>query len=196
VRLSCCERELHPSGALARRIYVSFDAGVAVSEERAGSPDWGAIYAREGPGLLRFARRLSASDDEARDVLQEVFVRAMRTSSRPTDASRFRPWLYRIVTNECIDRRRRRRFFIASLDAVRAPAPVIDTSGDALVRQALRSIPPDQAAALVLRLQEGRSRAEIASHLGISEEGVKSRLARGRLNFAAAYRRLERGLAR
>jgi len=45
-------------------------------------------------------------------------------------------------------------------------------------------------------LHEGRSRSEIAAHLGISEEGVKSRLARGRLNFAAAYRRLERGLAR
>jgi RNA polymerase sigma-70 factor, ECF subfamily len=187
---------LHPFGLLLRHIYVSPDAGVAVSTKSAGTPDWGAIYAREGPALLRFARRLSTSDDEARDVLHEAFLRAMRTSSRPEDASRFRPWLYRIVTNECIDRRRRRRFLFVSLDAVRDPAPAADTSGDALVRQALRSIPPDQAAALVLRLQEGRSRAEIASHLGISEEGVKSRLARGRLNFAAAYRRLERGLAR
>jgi DNA-directed RNA polymerase specialized sigma24 family protein len=45
-------------------------------------------------------------------------------------------------------------------------------------------------------LHDGFSRAEAARILGITEEAVKSRLARGRLNFAAAYKRLERGLAR
>jgi RNA polymerase sigma-70 factor, ECF subfamily len=191
------ELKWHLVDARVRLSGVALDVSVSVAEPERARPDWAALYASEGPALLRYARRLSASDDEARDVLQETFVRAMRTSNTPSDPGRYRPWLYRIVTNEVIDRQRRqRRFLFLPLDAVRSPAPSMDTSEAELIRQALRSIPPDQAAALVLRLQEGRSRSEIAAHLGISEEGVKSRLARGRLNFAAAYRRLERGLAR
>jgi DNA-directed RNA polymerase specialized sigma24 family protein len=115
--------------------------------------------------LLRYARRLSVNDDEPRDVLQQAFVHAMRSRSRPSDATRIR-----IVTNEVIDRRRRRRFLSLSLDDVTAAAPSTDTSEVDLVRQALRSIPTDQAAALVLRLHVGRSRAEIAAHFVISEE--------------------------
>ena len=61
---------------------------------------------------------------------------------------------------------------------------------------ALNSIPPDQAIALTLHLHSGFSRLEIAILLRTNEETIKSRLSRGRRNFAAAYRRLERGLAR
>jgi len=60
----------------------------------------------------------------------------------------------------------------------------------------MRSIPADQAATLLLFYESGFARGEIADLLNVSEETVKSRLARGRKNFMAAYRRLERGLAR
>jgi RNA polymerase sigma-70 factor (ECF subfamily) len=162
------------------------------------SPDWDYVYSQNADALLRFARRLTKSTDEAADIVQEAFLRAIRSASPPDEDHQLTSWLYRIVANLIIDRWRRRRLLMVPLDKVRGSveptAP--DRSDLVLVRQALQSIPPDQAVALVLRLTEGRSRAEIAATLAISEEGVKSRLARGRLNFAAAYRRLERGLAR
>ena len=64
------------------------------------------------------------------------------------------------------------------------------------MRSALDAIPFDQATTLLLHYHAGFRRGEIARMHGVSEETVKSRLARGRRNFMAAYRRLERGLAR
>ena len=65
--------------------------------------------------------------------------------------------------------------------------PAFDSDADA-VRRALQRIPVVQAAALVLRLHEGFSRAEIAELTGVTERAVKDRLERGRENFARAYR--------
>lgn len=155
------------------------------------APDWVALYRDHGPRLLRYLRRLTRDEEEAADLMQDTFERAMRAGTVPADAS---AWLYRIASNAAIDhlrRRRRLRFLRLPPEAV---APTRDTDDLELVRRALRSIPPDQAVALVLRLHEGRSRREVAELLGLSEDGVKSRLARGRLNFIAACRRIERGL--
>jgi len=124
--------------------------------------------------------------------VQDVFVRAMHSSRVPaTDAER-RPWLYRIATNLAIDElRRRRRFRFLPFSGREAVDPPTTAEGDP-VRRALAGIPPEQAAALILRLHEGFTRAETAELLGLSEEGVKSRLARGRVRFTEEYLRLTR----
>lgn len=185
---------MHPPdpGARRRDVYVN---ALGAAKPTTDTHDWGRAYEQHAPALLRYARRLTKSADEAGDVVQEAFLNAMRSASPPRDDHRLRLWLYRIVSNEIIDRHRRRRFLFLPLGEVQVAAEPIDGSELGLVRRALQSIPSEQAVALVLRLHEGRSRSEIAAMLGLSEEGVKSRLARGRLNFAAAYRRLERGLA-
>jgi DNA-directed RNA polymerase specialized sigma24 family protein len=64
------------------------------------------------------------------------------------------------------------------------------------IRRALGSVSPDAAATLLLFYGHGFSREELALMFAASEETVKSRLARGRRDFIAAYRRLERRLAR
>jgi len=60
----------------------------------------------------------------------------------------------------------------------------------ALVRAALRRIPRDQAVTLTLALHEGFTRREIGHMLNLTDDGVKSRLSRGRRNFAMAYRQM------
>ncbi len=85
--------------------------------------------------------------------------------------------------------RRRRRFaFLPFSGSERDDRATFDVDAD-VVRSALRSVPPEQATALVLRLHEGFSRAEIAQLTGVSERVVKERLERGRESFAQAYRR-------
>jgi RNA polymerase sigma-70 factor, ECF subfamily len=154
--------------------------------------DWAAVYEAEGPTLQRYVRRLVGPAD-ANDLLQECFSRAMSAERRPPRREEVRPWLYRIVSNLAIDTlRRRRRWRFLSLDHARSE-PAQTSPESEIVRAALVAIAPDQAVALVLRLHERLSRAEIAQALGISESAVKGRLVRGRLNFVAAYRRLGGG---
>lgn len=151
--------------------------------------DWQSVYQSEGPALMRYVQRL-VGPTEAPDLIQECFIRAMRAARQPTRREEIRPWLYRIITNLALDAlRRRRRWRLVSFDrARRTEAP--STTESEIVRTALSAIAPDQAAALVLRVQERLSRAQIAEVLGISESAVKGRLVRGRLSFVTAYRRL------
>lgn len=165
--------------------------GPAFDEPAVAPIDWESAYRRAAPAIHRFLRRLVGSMD-ADDLLHDCFVRAMSAKRVPAKASELTPWLYRIATNGALDRlrqRRRRLLLPLVFAAARQASPQTDEESD-LVRQALLMIPPDQAVTLVLRLHEGRSRREVAELLGVSEETVKSRLARGRLRFTSAYDRL------
>lgn len=103
--------------------------------------------------------------------MQETFARAMRAGRAPTEADELRRWLYRIATNATIDRLRRERLlrFVPFIGTEEAPRAESDETE--LVRRALRSISPEQATALVLRLHEGFTPGEIASMIGIGEAG-------------------------
>jgi RNA polymerase sigma-70 factor (ECF subfamily) len=158
--------------------------------------DWRYAYERFGPELSAFVYRLTANEEVAQDLVQDTFVRAIRRQGTLADQGALRAWLYRIAANIVIDWRRRRALlsFVPFLGSEQAPERSSDTP--ALVRQALRSIPAAQAVALVLSYHEGFSRSEVATMLGVPEETVKTRIARGRKSFEASYLRLERGLAR
>ncbi len=151
--------------------------------------DWERAYVLHAPALLRYLRRLSRDPETAEDLMHETFERAGRTGRVPAESD-VRPWLYRIATNLAVDHlRRRRRFaFLPFSGRERDDRATFDADAD-VVRRALRAIPPEQATALVLRLHEGFSRAEIAELTGVSERAVKERLERGREGFARAYRR-------
>jgi len=155
--------------------------------------DWAVVYEVHGPDVFAFLRRSLGSEALAEDVLHDTFVRALRARTRPALDS-VRPWLFTIAANLAISQHRRSRLlaFLPFTDDAPSRAEPYD-AGSELVRRALRTIPRDQAVTLTLALHEGYTRREIAQMLSMSEEGVKSRLARGRRNFAAAYRSLDRG---
>jgi RNA polymerase sigma-70 factor (ECF subfamily) len=152
--------------------------------------DWDLLYRLHAGGILRYCRRLAKSSEAAEEIMQETFARAIRSGPAPEGADDARRWLYRIATNATTDRLRRERLlrFVPFVGSERAPEN--DREEIDLVRRALRSIAPEQAAALVLRVHEGFAPSEIAATLGISEAGVKSRLVRGRRAFIAAYERI------
>jgi len=160
-------------------------------QRHAGEPavDWGRAYALHAAALLRYLQRLSRDPGTAEDLMHDTFERAARASRVPVVEAELRPWLYRIATNLAVDhmRRRRRLAFRPFSGRERDERPAFDSDADA-VRRALQRIPVVQAAALVLRLHEGFSRAEIAELTGVTERVVKDRLERGRENFARAYR--------
>ena len=155
-----------------------------------GDPDaFGTLFARHRDRLWAVAVRTLGDPDDAADALQDAMISAFRRAASFRGESAVTTWLHRIVVNACLDLLRRRAARPATsglaaeaLDAVAAghgPAqPDTDTSLD--VTAALRTLPPEQRAALVLVDMLGYPVAEAAAVLGVSEGTVKSRCSRGR----------------
>lgn len=159
--------------------------------------DWESAYAEHARGLAAYLLRMVHDTEGAADLVHDTFIEAIRAENDLRDRDKLRPWLYRIATRAAYRHLRRRRVLrlvrLAEAEGLNvAAADAIDLQ----VHSALAAIGTDQASALLLHHQQGFTRREIAQVAGVSEEAVKSRLARGRANFIAAYRRLERGLAR
>jgi RNA polymerase sigma-70 factor (ECF subfamily) len=148
--------------------------------------------------VFNLAARLLGDGEEARDVAQEVFLQVYRTLGRFEGRSSLKTWIYRIVVNQCHNRRRfwqrRARDREEALDEG-LPAPdregggawhaspyeqAVERERARRVQSALLGLRFDQRSVLVLREIEGLSCQEVATALGIPEGTVKSRLSRAR----------------
>ena len=162
------------------------------------------IVSRHKQPLHRLIARIIGDDDEALDVLQDVFVAAHGSLRRFDLARPMRAWLARIAINKARDWRRRRavrRLISAVLPIEHASnvadeQPAIDTlAADRqelrLVSAAIAGLPANLRETLILRTIEGMTQAEAADALGISEKAVETRLyrARQRLTVEIAQRR-------
>jgi RNA polymerase sigma-70 factor, ECF subfamily len=129
--------------------------------------------------------------------MHETFLRGLRAAPTFSDFRAARAWLFRTATNLARNELRRRRLlaFVPFTGTEPSADDAFSVQADQL-RKALGTLSFDQASTLLLHYHSGFQRREIAELQAVSEETVKSRLARGRKNFIAAHRRLERGLAR
>ncbi len=147
-------------------------------------------------GLYRHVLRIVGAQHDAEDVVQDALVSVWRSLSAFQGGS-FRAWVFRIATNRAIDiiRARRRRGELPlepfgdeevewSEPADPGPDPVQLASESetlAAVEEALRDIPAEQRAALLLRDREGFSYDEIAQIMAVEIGTVKSRIHRARV---------------
>ena len=162
----------------------------AHSAGRVGRLPWRELYDAHAAELVGYLRKLTGDPEVATDLMQDTFAAGMRDERALRDVALARPWLFRIATRLAMKRLRRARLiaFLPFAGTERSTEGVPDVEGLA-VRDAMRSISPDQAAALVLHYAHGFTRAEVAELTGRSEEAIKSRIARGRRAFLAAYDR-------
>ncbi|PZR01038.1 MAG: RNA polymerase sigma factor [Cereibacter sphaeroides] len=161
-----------------------------------------ALTLRLTPRVLGFAARMLRDGAEAEDVAQEAMLRLWRIAPdwRQGEA-RVTTWLYRVVSNLCTDRLRRRRG--PALDEVPeveddAPAAVarmIEADRVMALESALALLPERQRQAVVLRHLEGLANPEIAEVMDIGVEAVESLVARGKRGLSALLsgRRAELG---
>jgi RNA polymerase sigma-70 factor (ECF subfamily) len=152
---------------------------------------FGILFTRHRERLWAVAVRTLGDADDAADALQDAMISAFRRAGSFRGDSAVTTWLHRIVVNACLDLLRRRAARPATtgladgtMDALAPAAQGSATAADsdtALdVAAALRTLPPDQRAALVLVDMLGYSVADASEVLGVSEGTVKSRCARGR----------------
>ncbi len=152
-------------------------------------PTWEEVAREHGRFLYMLAFRLTGNNDDAQDLVQEVLLRVRRGLETYRPGS-LEGWLSRITTNTFLDevRRRRRRpvdLFPDDPDRVVPPSDAADVAlaAEALpddVQSALRRLPPDYRAAVVLCDVVGLSYQEIADALDAPVGTVRSRIHRGR----------------
>ncbi|MGH9210693.1 MAG: sigma-70 family RNA polymerase sigma factor [Acidimicrobiales bacterium] len=155
-----------------------------------GTPTWEQVAQVHGDFIFTVAYRLTGDHHDAQDLVQEVLLRVQRGLATYRPGS-LEAWLGRITTNAFLDDvRRRRRRPVSPLpdgpDLVAPGAPqdaaealAQDTlPGDVTV--ALRALPDDYRAAVVLCDVVGLRYDEIAAELGVPVGTVRSRIHRGR----------------
>jgi len=145
--------------------------------------------------VYRLTAAILGNEADATDAAQETFVAAWRQIRGLRDADRLDAWLQRIAVNASRmtmrSRGRRRVREIPSSEVVAAASRVAadaTTSDAQLLDTALRKLPVEQRAILVLHHLEGQSVDEIAAAFGIPVGTAKSRLFTARRSLEAALR--------
>ena len=128
--------------------------------------EFAALYERYRDPVYAYLRTRTATAEDAADLVQQVFLQALRSLGRVDDAERFRAWLFRIARNAAIDSHRRRRISV-DLDLV----PQLDQHPD-------RSNPEDVA----VRHEHMR---ELLAAIGTLDPGKRELLA---LRYAGGLR--------
>lgn len=152
--------------------------------------------------VYNLALRMTGDPEDAADMAQDAFIKAYSSLSSFRGDSKFSVWLFRIVSNLCLDflRSRKRRptvslsvendegedmeFEIA--DESQSPETLLEQKlTREAVRRGLDSLPPEQRQILLLREIQGLSYEEIAQVLELESGTVKSRIFRARKRLSA-----------
>ena len=161
--------------AMAMPAEVSEDDGLvraAVEGDRSAFGELYVRYARMVHGIL--LARVPPKDAE--DLVQDVFISAMRQLRGLRSAAAFGGWLGAIARNRAMDYHRRAR----ESEPVEELAAPRGSAADAfLVLDAIRRLPEAYRETLILRLVEGMTGPEIADRTGLKADSVRVNLCRG-----------------
>ena len=151
--------------------------------------------------VYRLAIRMLNDPQDAEDVLQETFLKALRGLNNFDGRSSLSTWLYRIATNEALMALRRRKPDMVSTDepveteeGEQEPVQIVDwgllpeeelmsVEAQRYLSEAIDRLSPSLKAVFVLRDIQGLSTQETGEVLNLSETAVKTRLSRARLRL-------------
>jgi len=165
------------------------------------------LYARHKGGVYRYLLRQCRQGGVADELFQDVWMNLIRARLSYVPSAKFTTWLYRLVTNICLDGLRRRGRAVDSLDEPSSAQSGDDaqTAGERLadndrwsqpeqevtlresaseVRAALQELPPAQRLALTLHYFDDLRYEDIAETMGLPLNTVKSHIRRGKERLA------------
>lgn len=144
--------------------------------------------------IYALAYRVIGREEEARDVVQETFLRAFRSIGNFRGQAKFSSWVYRIALNLCRDWMRRERrtplmpapegVDVIELAAEQGPVESVEDlvarrDMSRLVAEAMKKLPEEQRTAIILKEYHGMTFQEIADLQGVPLSTVKTRLYQG-----------------
>ena len=152
----------------------------------------GDLYETYAPQLTKYARHLTADMDNADDLLQETFIRAMRNLSllKSLSPHKRRAWLFRTMGNLFVDKQRarqRERVFLGTLHQILQEESIHKTAGwksdtgshifeTISIPEIMRYIPRRDHDLFHMRFVTGMTSEEIATRTGIPASSVRYRL--------------------
>ncbi|SDN54134.1 RNA polymerase sigma-70 factor, ECF subfamily [Fictibacillus solisalsi] len=157
--------------------------------------------------IYRLCYRMVGDRHEAEDLAQEAFVRAFVNIDKYSGSYKFSTWLYRIATNLCIDRLRKRKpdysmdaeipgtegatLYSQVADADPLPEEEVEEreKRDHL-QQEIMKLPEKYRTAILLKYIEDMSLEEISSVMDLPVPTVKTRIHRGREALKKAYKKV------
>jgi RNA polymerase sigma-70 factor (ECF subfamily) len=174
------------------------DEAALIAAAQADPLAFGALYRRYLPRVYRYVRAHSAGDDDAADLAQQVFLRALDAlpAYRPRGAP-FAAWLFRIARNAAVDAARSRHPTVDWQALPEALHPADERGPEAeLLRHEdlrrlaglLRTLDPAKRELLALRFAAGLSATEIAEVVGKRPEAVKKQITRTLQALKEQYR--------
>lgn len=193
-----------PAGAIAVRSLAALDDDALLA--LIGDGDQAAfrrLVERHIDRAYALALRILKVPADAEDVVQDTMLKVWTTrGSWQSGRARFSTWLFRVVTNRCIDLRRR-----PAHEEIDAAGEIADDRDDALalldraqigtlLEAAMARLPDQQRIALILSYQETLSNAEIAEVMETTVSAVESLLKRGRVGLRRVLARSEGAIRR
>src|SRR5688500_1863770 len=184
--------------AIARQASVLDEAALIRSAQRGDQEAFERLVCAYDQSVLRLAYNLVRSQEDARDIYQEAFLRVHRNLHTFRFDCSFHTWLYRIVTNLCLDHLRKRKVrkeeatVIETEDGPRdrlSSVPETSVDGDPQRRVlshelrdrillVLAELPPRERAVFEMRHNQGMRLRAIGEILGTTEEAAKNCLFR------------------
>jgi RNA polymerase sigma-70 factor (ECF subfamily) len=173
------------------------DAAVIARVLAGDTQEFACLIARYQRSLYRYAVSIMLDHDAAADMVQDAFVRAYAGLRTCRDHARFRPWLFQLLRNRCLDVLKaagRKRVSLEDAGPLVDAAEGPDDRADRLrlraeIRTALAALPVAQREAFLMHYVEGAAYEEMSERLDVSVSALKMRVLRARASLALALQR-------
>jgi RNA polymerase sigma factor (sigma-70 family) len=149
--------------------------------------DFDGLYRHHASSVYRYARAVLGNHADAEDVTQQTFLNAYRAVAQGTKPRKAENWLLRIAHNEVRKHFRsahQKRLEVELDEQLPDREPERSEPSLADVLRALQHLPPTQRSALVMREFEGRSYAEIAEIMDLTQSALEAQIFRARRALA------------
>jgi RNA polymerase sigma-70 factor (ECF subfamily) len=160
---------------------------------------FGILYDRYNTKVYHKCMSFAKNNDDAQDMLHDVFLKTFTNLSRFSGNSSFSTWLYSITYNFCVDyARKKKNMRMKDLDSMvevsaaedeQNEKELLSLRAERLVH-VLDTIGPNEKAILLMKYQDGSSIQEITTMLSISESAVKMRVKRAKAHALEVYKEL------
>ena len=166
--------------------------------DRENGGEFEAVYNRHKTAIYNFCRRMLDDADEAKDVVQEVFMRFLQGPASFDGEITVKVWLFRSARNRCLNiiRDKEKLSHLGengdAFPGTNSADPDIHDASN-MVGHLLDKLPADYKEILILREWDELSYEEIARTLDITVSAVKSKLFKARKQAAAVYKKLYGG---
>ena len=143
------------------------------------------LYEMFSSKMYAVCLRYASNRDDARDLLQEGFIKVFQNLQRYRGEGSFEGWIRRIVVNTCLEYIRRTvkdqyRTDLADAEDIHFDAHIYEGLQVEVIMEAIQALAPGYRTVFNLYVIEGYSHKEIAAMLNINENTSKSQLARAR----------------